>query len=188
MSVTHAHVSAIADDPTKDVSSSEWNDAHAGTIDDAMHGSRGSSLHSDSHAASHAHNGVDGSGAVALLSGQLNPGSVTIATESFVVHRDHLKLSSTGRLTQQGTSRFYLRDVGENAYGVQGEIAPVGNIILGVPKTPALSFTIPTEYQHQILGRLGLAVATRANLVGTADLYIENDAPRGGRIVISGRG
>ena len=26
--VTHSHVSAIADDPTKDVSSGEWNDAH----------------------------------------------------------------------------------------------------------------------------------------------------------------
>lgn len=124
-----------------------------------------------------------------LLEGQLDPGSVTVETEHFVVHRDHLKLSSTNRLTMEGTSRFYLRDIGENNYGPQGDISPVtGSVIMGTPKVPTVSFTVPTDYQFQLLNRLELRGSMRMSLLGTADLYIENDASRVGRIVLTGRG
>lgn len=126
--------------------------------------------------------------ATTLLEASLDPGTVTVETEKFVVHRDHLKLSSTNRLTQEGTSRFYLRDIGENSYGPQGEVADRGYVIVGTPKQPLLNFLVPTEYQYQMLNRMSLAGAIRASLVGTADLYIENDAPKGGRLALAGRG
>jgi hypothetical protein len=231
VSVTHAHVSALPDDPTKDVSSSEWNDPHTGTIDDTMHGVRATANahghadlsgvsanqhHPQLHHAAHEPAGSDamavdqaaatgslrtlGSGsaqaasgdhahaAAPLLEGFYDPGSTTVETEHFVVHRDHLKLSSAGRLTLEGTSRVYERDLGENSYGPQGELADRGFVVMGTPKVPTISFLVPTDYQYQLLNRLALRGTMRSSLLGTADLYIENDAPRGGRIIMAGKG
>ena len=123
-----------------------------------------------------------------LLEASLDPTSTVIETEKFVIHRDHLKLSSSNRMTVEGTARIYLRDIGEASWGAQGELAGAGNIILGVPKSPRMSFTIPTDYQHQILNRLIMTGTMRGTLQGNADLYVENDAPQGGRISLSGRG
>jgi len=151
-------------------------------------GADGTFLKADSSAGAGVSWATPTAGAAPLIEGNLDPGSVTVETEHFVIHRDHLKLSSTNRLTQEGTSRIYLRDVGENSFGVQGEVAPAGFIVLGTPKVPRLSFVVLNEYQHQLLNRLSLVDTMRASLIGTADLYIENDAPKGGRIALAGRG
>jgi len=50
MTVNHSTVKA----PGNTLSAADWNAAHTGVIDDTIHGSRGSGLHSDSHARQHA--------------------------------------------------------------------------------------------------------------------------------------
>ena len=49
MAITHPHTAV----PNEVIASADFNANHTGVIDDVMHGSRGASLHSDSHARQH---------------------------------------------------------------------------------------------------------------------------------------
>lgn len=109
--------------------------------------------------------------------GNYNPGTISMVTEQFLIQYDHLKLSSTNRMTLAGTAEVVLTDLGTN-----------GSIILGTPKMPNLSFTVPTDYFLDQIARLSLAGAVRATLQGTADLILTDDFGQRSRIVLSGRG
>lgn len=64
----------------------------------------------------------------------------------------------------------------------------VTSTLVGVPKTPAGNFTVPTNYVHTVQGRLTLAGTVRATLAGTADLILTDDFGTRSRIVLAGRG
>lgn len=100
----------------------------------------------------------------------LMPGNV-----DFPVYR--VTLTGAERLTMEATIRLVLI-----AYDVA---AP---LILGSPKAPASSFTVPTDYFLGQLFRLQLINNTRATLQGTADLVLSDDFATRGRIVLAGRG
>lgn len=104
------------------------------------------------------------------------PGSVTIATAEYARQWSRLGLSSTLRLTASGTGRLLLEDWGS------------GTVLMGSPKTHAVSFTVPNDYYHDMLTRLTLVNQTRATLVGTADLFISDDFKSRARIVLAGSG
>jgi hypothetical protein len=104
-------------------------------------------------------------------------GTITLSTEQFMEQYEHLKLSGSERLTMAGTAELFLSDFGNTAV-----------LILGVPKTPTLSFTVPTDYVLDQLYRLSLINAMRATLQGTADLVLTDDFGARSRIVLTGRG
>lgn len=100
--------------------------------------------------------------------------NVTIATATYVEQWQEIRLSSSYRLTMAGTGRLNLLDNGT-----------VASVIVGTPRTPPVSFTVPTEYVHDLLARLSLTGQVRATLQGTADLWIVDDFKQRQRIVLS---
>jgi hypothetical protein len=114
--------------------------------------------------------------------GAYDPGSVTVATERFLLQYAHLKLASTERMTVAGTARVVVEDhADQGAFGEPG-------IVLGRPKAPALSFTVPDGYILDVIGHLTLGGAVRATLQGLADLILTDDFGMRSRIVLAGRG
>lgn len=106
-----------------------------------------------------------------------DPGTVSIVNDQFLLQDRHLYLSSSNRLTLAGTAEVLLSDFGNCA-----------TVILGSPKTPSLSFIVPTEYFLEQLFRLALSGQMRASLQGTADLILNDDFKTRSRIVLAGMG
>lgn len=106
-----------------------------------------------------------------------DPGSPTIATEQFLLQYRYLKLSGSERMTLTGTARAVVLDLNAN-----------DSVVLGSPKTPNMSFTVPTEYYLDVIKRLSLVNAMRACLVGTANLVMTDDFSTRSRIVLAGQG
>lgn len=111
-------------------------------------------------------------------SSPLAPGSITIATERFLLHYTRLKLASTERLAMEGTARIVVDDFS----------TATDTLYLGSPKTPSRSFTVPTEYFHYQYQRLRLVDPMRATLEGTADLVLTDDFKTRSRLVLAGQG
>lgn len=111
-------------------------------------------------------------------SSALDPGSITIATERFLLHYTRLKLASTERLAMEGTARIVVDDFS----------TATDTLYLGSPKTPSRSFTVPTDHFHHQLTRLTLVGPMRATLEGTADLVLTDDFGTRSRLVLAGRG
>jgi len=104
-------------------------------------------------------------------------GSTLVASGYWMVQFLRLQLSTTERLTIRGTGKVYITDLGTTAV-----------YTLGTPKTPALSFVVPTDYEYIVYGTLGLARVQRATLQGNANLIVFDDVAGRSRLTLSGRG
>ena len=102
----------------------------------------------------------------------------SIPTGQVLWQLTRLTLDATSRLGLEGTARALIEDAG-------GISTPV---ILGAPKRPTTSFTVPTDYFLTIDRRLILDNAMRATLAGTADLLLSDDFGTRSRIVLAGNG
>lgn len=113
-----------------------------------------------------------------VVSGEgFDTGTITLATAQYRVQYQHLRLTSTERLTMAGTATVFLTDLGT----ATGEIR-------GTPKRTSVSFTVPNDYVLDQLYRLQIDGAQRVSLVGTADLFLTDDFGTRSRIVLAGRG
>jgi hypothetical protein len=103
----------------------------------------------------------------------------SIPTGQVLWQATRLVLDSTSRLGLEGTARVIVEDAG-------GIANPV---ILGTPKRPTVSFTVPTDYcLFLTCGRLVLDNAMRVTLQGTADLILSDLFGTRSRIVLAGNG
>jgi hypothetical protein len=116
---------------------------------------------------------------------------VVIPTETWLHQYSRLKIRNDSgtplRMAFQGTSRLILDDFDDNAEDTFG-LRDRGSCVVGTPKRPSLSFTLPDNYFHDFLTRLELFGTVRANLKGNSDLYITDDFKTRNRIVLAGRG
>lgn len=102
-------------------------------------------------------------------------GQLLIDTADFQIIYQRATISDNGRMSLIGTARLVLTDL-------HGQ----DSVILGTPRTPPLSFTVPTEYVLDQMTRLTLTGGMRATLQGTADLIITDDFKTRQRLVLTG--
>jgi hypothetical protein len=105
-----------------------------------------------------------------------NPGNVVWGTERFEVQWSHLKLSSTNRLTLQGTNEVLLADLGEYIENYVGQ-----------PKRTNISQVVRDGFRLETYGEFALRDAGRLDLRGDADLWLTDDFGARPRITLSGR-
>lgn len=121
-----------------------------------------------------------GDGAWATISDvpeNYNPGTAfTLPTDGFRLQYQHLYLTSTERMTLQGTAEVYISDFAART--------PVP-LTLGSPKYSTVSFIVPDGYFYSVQPRLALNKDNRATLVGSADLILSDDFGTRSRIVLS---
>lgn len=104
-------------------------------------------------------------------------GTITLATDQYVVQDKHLYMSGANRLSAAGTAEVLLTDLGNTA-----------SVIMGTPKCPSLSFTVLTDWFFDVIRRLSLSSQIRATLQGNADLILTDDFGSRSRIVLAGMG
>lgn len=99
--------------------------------------------------------------------------TISLATEDFLLHYQHMKISGTNRLSLAGTSEAYISDFGNNSV-----------IYAGVPKGG--SFTVLDNFVYDLIKRLTLQNQDRATLKGSADMILSGDFETRQRIVLAG--
>lgn len=107
-----------------------------------------------------------------------SPGSLTLATDQYVLQHQHLKLVSTNRLTLAGTSSIVI-----DAIVNDGD-----QLIVGTPKSFTVPFTVPTEYVWDQLMHLSLYGTCEAKVQGTANVILTDDFGARSHVVLAGRG
>lgn len=107
-----------------------------------------------------------------------DPGSISLATERFLALLSRLKLTTTEQLGLAGTARVLIEDRG----------AVQATVYVGSPKTPPTSFTLLTDYFHDVIQRLNLLNSIRGTLLGTSTLVITDDFATRSRLVLAGKG
>lgn len=102
---------------------------------------------------------------------------LTLFLASSIFDSNHIVLAGTQELTLVGTTKTYLAGVGA-----------ADSVVLGTPKSPTTSFTVPNNYFLDQMFRLALAGTVRATVEGTADLILTDDFNTRSRLVLAGRG
>lgn len=90
----------------------------------------------------------------------------------------HLNLTGTERLVITGT----------NEVVVGGPFGRADSLLMGVPKTLDISFTVPNNYVYDQFGEIAITQNNRVTLQGSADFYLTDDFAARSRIVLAGRG
>lgn len=114
---------------------------------------------------------------VRIGKGAYDPGTVSLATDQYLLQDRHLYLTGAERLSAAGTAEVLLTDLGNTA-----------SVVMGAPKCPSLSFTVLTDWFFDVIRRLSLTSQIRATLQGNADLILTDDFGTRSRIVLAGMG
>jgi hypothetical protein len=104
-----------------------------------------------------------------------DPGTVTIATERFLLQYQHLKLSGSERATLAGTARVKIADLGD-----------LDSVIIGTPRVLSMNAIVQDCCVYDITPRLD--IRARTTLQGSARIVVTDDFNTRSRIVLAGRG
>ena len=106
----------------------------------------------------------------------VDQGALTLADGQFELQLNRLQVSSTNRLTLQGTARIALFGYTDTT---------IYNVV-GFPMVPSSPFRVPSGWQYIEQDRLTIQREVRAVLEGST--VISDDFEARSRIVLAGRG
>lgn len=106
----------------------------------------------------------------------LDPGSVTLTTERFLIQSGQMKLSGSEQFTLQGTTELVLTDMPGHLENIRG-----------VPRSMFEPIVVPNEHDYTVYSQLTLRQTGQLELRGTAQLILSDDMGTPGQLTLAGR-